>query len=216
VAEFAVIGVGRFGRAVARSLALAGQAVLAVDRDRRHLEQVADEVDSVVEADVTDERSMRSLDLGRMSCVVVTIGSRALEASLLTTAILRDLEVPRIVARSFDERHARLLLAIGAHEVLNPEDEIGRRLALSLAHPGVRGQLQLGERTLAEVEAPEAFAGHRLDDLDLLARHGVAVLAIRRGDALHPCPAAELTLESGDTLLLVGDGEALERLAARK
>lgn len=216
MAEFAVIGLGRFGRAVARSLALAGQAVLAVDRDVSRLERVADDVDSVVEVDVTDERSMRSLDLGRMSCVVVAIGSRAMEASLLTTAILRDHEVPRIVARALDERHARLLLAIGAHEVINPEDEIGRRLALSLAHPGVRGQLQLGERTVAEIELPEAFAGRRLDDLDLATEHGVQVLALRRGDGVEPCPAGEATVESGDTLVLLGEEEALERLAARK
>jgi trk/ktr system potassium uptake protein len=78
VAEFAVIGLGRFGRAVARSLALAGQAVLALDRDPRRLEQVADEVDSVVVADTTDERKMEVLDLDRLACVVVTIGSRAM------------------------------------------------------------------------------------------------------------------------------------------
>lgn len=216
MAEFAVIGLGRFGRAVARSLTLAGQAVLAVDRDVSRLERVADDVESVIEIDVTDERRMRSLDLGRMSCVVVAIGSRAMEASLLSTAILRDLEVPRIVARAFDERHARLLLAIGAHEVINPEDEIGRRLALSLAHPGVRGQLRLGEQTVAEIELPEGFAGRRLDELDLAAGHGVTVLAIRRGDRIDPCPVDEATVDSGDSLLLLGDEEALERLAARK
>jgi len=216
MADFAVIGLGRFGRAVARSLALSGQAVLAVDRDPRRLEQVADEVDSVVAADTTDERRMKALDLRRMACVVVTIGSRAMEASLLTTAILRDLGVPRIVARSFDERHARLLLAIGAHEVLNPEDEIGRRLALTLAHPGVLGQLPLGASAVAEIEAPEAFAGRRLDELDLVSRHGVAVLAIRRGDGLQPCPPPAATVESGDALVLLGDGGALRRLAALK
>ena len=214
MAEFAVIGMGRFGRSVARFLALEGQAVLAVDLDRARLDLVADEVDSVAVADTTDESSLASLQLGRMSCVVVTIGSRALEASLLTTAILRDLDIPRVVARAFDERHARLLLAIGAHEVINPEDEIGHRLALRLAHPDVADELRLGESSVAVVEAPEAFAGRPVAELDLVEEHAVVLLAIRRGDRILAPPAPEEPLEGGDLLVILGDREAVRRLAA--
>jgi len=216
VAQIAVIGLGRFGRAVARSLALEGQAVLAIDRDVHRLEQVREAVDSAVAVDTTDERRMATLELERMACVVVTIGSRATEASLLTTAILRDLQVPRIVARAFDERHARLLIAVGAHEVLNPEDDVGQRLALRLAHPGIVDQIPLGDRSIAEVEAPEAFAGRTLEALDLLERHGVVLLAVRRGDAILPHPEPSAGVESGDTLILLGDAAALHGVAALK
>jgi trk system potassium uptake protein TrkA len=212
VAEFAIIGLGRFGRAVARSLALEGQAVLAVDRDPHRLELVADDVDAVVVADTTDEAKVASLQLGRMACVVVTMGSRALEASLLTTAILREQDVPRVVARAFDERHARLLLAVGANEVINPEDEIGRRLALRLSHPGIVDQVRLGEASIAEVEAPEAFAGHCLEELDLRKRQGLTVLAIRRGGDILANPAGDARVESGDVLVLLGDPEAVREL----
>jgi trk system potassium uptake protein TrkA len=214
MSEFAVIGLGRFGRAVARSLVREGQAVLCIDRDPARLAQVGEEVDATARTDTTDQDALAALKLDRMSCVVVTIGSRATEASLLTVAILRELGVPRIVARAFDERHARLLLAIGANEVLNPEDEIGARLALRLVRPGIVDQIRLGEGTLAEIEAPEAFAGSSLGELDLRSRHGVVVLAIRRGSDVVTAPGADIGVESGDVLVLLGDEEAIQRVAA--
>lgn len=214
MADFAVIGMGRFGRAVTRSLVRDGQAVLCVDRDPARLAQVEDEVDATARADTTDEETVKSLQLDRMGSVVVAIGSRATEASLLTVAILRELQVPRIVARAFDERHGRLLLAIGAHEVLNPEDEMGALLALRLAHPGIVGQLRLGEGTVAEIEAPEAFAGSSLGELDLAERRGVSVLAIRRGGEVLAAPGAATPVESGDLLLVLGSEEAIHRVAA--
>lgn len=213
MSEFAVIGLGRFGRAVVRSLAEAGHAVLAVDHDPARLDRVTDEAESVAEADTTDEASVESLELGRLACVVVTIGSRATEASLLTTAILRDLDVPRIVARAFDERHARLLLAIGAHEVINPENEIGHRLALRLSHPGIADELACGDATVALVEAPEAFAGRTLADLDLPRRHGVTVLLVHREGGRIPCPGGGERVESGDRLVVVGGADSVRGLA---
>lgn len=216
MSELAVIGMGRFGRAVVRSLAADGQKVLAVDRDAGRLDAVRDEAESVTQADTTDERTVAALDLARMDAVVVTIGSRATEASLLTTAILRDLEVPRIVARAFDERHARLLLAIGAHEVINPEDEMGHRLALRLAHPDVVDELKFSGSVVAQVEAPEAFAGRRLDELDLPGRHGVTVLVVVRGDRHIPHPDPGEHLESGDRLVVIGGSRDVRDLAVRR
>jgi trk system potassium uptake protein TrkA len=214
VAELAVIGLGRFGRAVARSLAREGQAVLAIDHDPARLEAVAGEVDATARADTTDEQAIRALKLDRMSCVVVTIGSRATEASVLTVAILRELKIPRIVARAFDERHARLLLAIGANEVLNPEDEIGARLASRLVRPGILDQIRFGDARVAEVETPEAFVGSSLEDLDLRNRLDLAVLAIQRGDEVTVNPAAGAIVETGDVLVLLGSEEAIKRVAA--
>lgn len=214
MAELAVIGMGRFGRAVARSLVGEGQAVLAVDRDPERLAEVADEVDATARADTTDEEAMAALRLDRMSCVVVTIGSRATEASVLTVAILREQGVPRVVARAFDERHARLLLAIGANEVLNPEDEIAARLARRLARPEILDQFDFGDARVAEVEAPEAFVGSSLGELDLRRRHGLAVLVIRRGEQVVANPRADEVVATGDVLVVLGAEEAIHRVAA--
>ena len=212
MADFAVVGMGRFGRAVARSLTREGQSVLALDRDPERLRAVADDVDAVAAVDMTDEAAVAALRLERMACIVVAIGSRATEASLLVTAILRRSAATRIVARAFDERHARVLLAIGADEVLNPEDEIGERLALHLAHPDLLDQLRLGEALIAEVEAPEAWVGRSLGEL--YEAHQIATLALRRGGATDSDPRPGERVESGDVLVLMGRGDTIRRAAA--
>lgn len=214
--EFAVIGMGQFGRAVARSLVRESQGVLAIDLDGERLERVSAEVDATSRTDTTDEGAMAALRLDRMSCVVVAIGVRASEASLLTVAILKDLGVPRIVARSFDKRHARLLLAIGANEVLNPEEESGERLAGRLVRPGVLDQIAFGEARVAEVEAPESFVGGSLSQLDLRSRFGVTVIAIQRGDLVLANPGPEEPVESGDVLVLLGDDPSITGVATLK
>lgn len=216
MAEFSVIGMGRFGRAVARALVREGQSVLAVDRDLQRLEKVAADVDAVASADTTDQPSVAALQLDRMTSVVVAIGSRATEASLLTVAILRELGVPHIVGRAFDERHARLLLAVGANEVLIPEDVVGHRLASSLAHPGIGGEIPIGPVTVAVVEAPESLAGRRPADLGDDVRLGVTLLALGRPGEEGLEPPAEREIAGGDRLLVAGSPEAVRALATLK
>lgn len=214
MAEFAIIGLGRFGRAVAAGLVAERQGVLAIDVDPERLAGVAEIADSTLVADTTDEEALAALQLERgVACVVVAIGSRATEASLLTTALLAQLEVPRVVARAFDERHARLLLALGAHEVINPEREIGRRLALHLAHPAIADRIGEGATTVVELTAPEGFAGRPLSDLGLDGR-GVELLALLHGDEVATGVDPDRTLESGDRLVLLGPSEALHEIAA--
>lgn len=214
MAEFAIIGLGRFGRAVAAGLVAERQGVLAIDNDPQRLARVAEMVDSTVVADTTDEEALAALDLARsVECVVVAIGSRATEASLLTTALLAQLRVPRVVARAFDERHARLLLALGAHEVINPEREIGRRLALHLAHPAIADRIGEGATTVVELTAPEGFAGRPIADLGLDQR-GVLLLALLRGHDIDTGGDPERTVESGDRLVLLGPSDALNEIAA--
>lgn len=212
--EFAVLGLGRFGRAVALSLIREGQAVLAVDINPERIEMMADQADAVVSADTTDEASLSGLRLERMSCVVVAIGPKSTEASILTTALLRQVGVPRIIARAFNELHARVLVAVGAHEVINPEDEMGRRLARRLAHPAIVDQLELGDATIAEIEAPETFVGQDLAALDLRNRYRISVLGLRRQGVTRSNPRAQDRIESGDVLLVMGQPAAIERVAA--
>lgn len=214
--QFAIIGLGRFGRAVARNLVAVGEAVLAIDKDRSRVEMISAEVDSVAVADTTNETAVQALDLGRMTAVIVAIGSRATEASALTTAILNELEISHIVARAFDDRHARLLRAVGAHEVLNPEDEMGSRLAFRLAHPAVLEQIPIGDSVLSEIEVPESFVGRRLSDLDLRHRFRVTLVAIHRAGGTEVEPGPEEELASGDVLVLLGDRETIASLSEKR
>lgn len=215
VGQFVVIGLGIFGRTVAVNLARSGHSVLAVDLDQREVDRVAPELDSVVRADATDEQALRELRLERVSCAVVAIGAQAMEASILTTALLRQMGVPRIVARSLSELHARVLRAVGAHEVVSPEEEMGHRLARRLAEPNVLERLELGEDAeLVELAAPESFIGQTLVDLKVRQRFGVTVVAVRRAGSVRASPGAGDRLEPGDVLVVIGDPEGASRLAA--
>ncbi len=213
--NFVVIGLGMFGRNVALHLAAAGQAVLAVDRDQSEVDRVAPELDSVVCADATDETALRELGLERMSCAVVAIGAQSMEASILTTALLRQMGVPRIVARSLTELHSRVLRAVGAHEVVSPEEQMGQRVARRLAEPNVLDRLDLGgEAQLAEVEVPSAFVGRTLVELDVRRRHGVTVVAIRREGQVRASVRQDERFRDGDVMLVIGAADRIRRLAS--
>lgn len=213
--NFVVIGLGMFGRNVALHLAAAGQSVLAVDRDQAEVDRVAPELDSVVCADATDETALRELGLERMSCAVVAIGAQSMEASILTTALLRQMGVPRIVARSLTELHSRVLRAVGAHEVVSPEEQMGQRVARRLAEPNVLDRLDLGgEAQLAEVEVPAAFVGKTLVELDVRRRHGVTVVAIRREGQVRATIRQDERFRDGDVMLVIGAADRIRRLAS--
>ncbi len=213
--QFLVIGLGTFGSNVALSLASNGQSVLAVDRDEERVRQVAQTIEAVVCADATDETAMRELQLERVSCAVVAIGGDALENSILSTALLRQIGVPRIVARGLGELHERVLRAVGADEVLQVEAEMGQRLARRLAEPNVLERMALGEDAeLAELEVPESFAGKSLVTLDIRRKYGVTVVAFRRGGTFRALLHGNDVLQSGDQMVVIGERDGINRLAS--
>ncbi|MBI4879138.1 MAG: TrkA family potassium uptake protein [Planctomycetes bacterium] len=213
--EFVVIGLGIFGQNVALRLTRAGHSVLALDRDPAEVQAVADEIDAALCLDTTDEEALRGLGLERMTCAVVAIGTESIEASILTTALLRQIGVPRIVARAVSDLHGRVLLAVGAHQVVSPEAEMGERLARQLGQPNVLERLELGEGVEAvELEAPQAFVGKTLVELDLRRRYGITVAAVRRGGRISATISGEDRVENGDVLLVIGSTAAIQRIAA--
>ncbi len=216
VGEFAVIGLGMFGRMVATSLAREGQAVLALDINEEEVNRMATELDAVVRADATDEAALRDLRLDRMSCAVVAIGAESMEASILATALLRQIGVPRIVARSLSDLHARVLRAVGAHEVVSPEVEMGQRLAYRLSHPNVLDRVDLGDNIeLAELEVPAQYVGRTLVELDVRRRFDITVVAIHRGGKIVANPSRDEALQAGEILVVIGSSGAVARFAAK-
>lgn len=215
VGQFVVIGLGIFGRTVAVTLARSGHSVLAVDVDQQEVNRIAPELDSVVRADTTDEQALRELRLERMSCAVVAIGAQSIEASILTTALLRQMGMPRIVARAMNDLHARVLRAVGAHEVVSPEAEMGQRLARRLSEPNLLERLELGDDVeLVELEVPEPFVGRTLVDLNVRQQFGVTVVAVRRAGVVRASLGPDDRLEQGDVLVVIGSPDGIRRLAA--
>jgi len=215
MAEFCVIGLGIFGRAVVLSLRDQGEAVLALDSNQAEVDRMASEIDTVVCADATDEEALRELRIERFGCAVVAIGAESMESSILATALLRQFGVPQIVARSLGTLHARVLRAVGAHQVVSPEWEMGQRLARQLAQPSVLERFDLGDEVeVVELEVPHSFIGRSLVDLEVRRRFGVSVAAIRRKGRVYATLDGGERFQDGDVLVVIGRDEAISKLAA--
>ncbi len=210
--EFAVIGLGRFGSSVARTLYDLGHNVLAMDKDEEALRLVVDHVTHAVQIDSTDPEALRAVGITNFDAVVVAIGVD-IQESILTTMLLKDLGVKNVVAKAVDERQGKVLQKVGADTVVFPERNMGERVAHSLASPNVVEYLELSpDYTIDEVRIPPRLDGRALGDLELRAKFGVNVLLILRDSQLLISPTTDVRLQSGDVLVVVGENRQLTRL----
>lgn len=214
-----VLGLGQFGNAVARALAAHGVDVLAVDQREDRVQAVAPYVAEALAFDAKDEASLKRLAPERRDLCVCAIGDEARESSIIVTALLRQMGAPRVIARATDELHARILTLVGAHEVVNPEQAFGARLASRLAFTGIVDELPLGgDLVITELRTPASFVGRSLLDLALPKRHNVTVVAIRRvdnGAGALALPDPREPLRADDLLVVVSPPGAVHRLTER-
>jgi len=210
--QFAVIGMGRFGTSVARSLAKLGYEVLAIDTNSARVQDVANRVTHAVAADTTDEEALRALGIRNFDVVVVAIG-QDIQASILTTLILKELGVPCIIAKAQNELHGKVLSKIGADKVIFPERDMGQRVAHNLISPNLIDFIELSDDySIVELEAPPVMIGKNLKQLDIRARFRCNVMAIKTGGRMNIAPNAEDSIREGDVLVIVGKNGDLARL----
>ena len=210
--QFAVIGMGRFGTSVARSLAKLGYEVLAIDSSSARVQDVVNQVTHAVQADSTDEEALRALGVRNFDVVVVAIG-QDIQASILTTLILKELGVPYIIAKAQNELHGKVLSKIGADKVIFPERDMGQRVAHSLISPNLIDFIELSDDySIVELEAPPVMIGKNLKQLDIRARFRCNVMAIKTGSRMNIAPNAEDAIREGDVLVIVGKNDHLARL----
>ncbi len=210
--QIMIIGLGQFGTSLARTLFERGAEVLAVDIQQSRVDAVADFVTHAVAIDATDEAELAQLLPASRDSVVCTIGVAAKDAAIICTALLRQMGCQHIVARANSQMHRRILQLVGAHEVINPEQEFGRRFATHLLHRNILADTTLGgDLELTEILLPAAMVNKNLIDLSLPKRYGIIVVAVRRGKELfRPDPKAPL--QEGDKLLIVSNEGALTNL----
>ena len=215
--QFAVIGLGKFGASVACTLAKLGYQVLAVDIDEDKVQRVADEVTHAVQADATDEDILKAIGIRNFDVVVVTIGHDVL-SSILTCLILKDLGVAFVVGKATDELHGKLLEKIGVEKVVYPERDMGVRLANTLTSSNILEIIELSpDYGVAEISASSELIGKTLRDLNLRARFGVNIVAIRRTDnEVQVSPGPDDIIKEGDVLLALGATDSLGRLENAK
>jgi trk system potassium uptake protein TrkA len=205
-----VIGLGRFGTALALELARTGTEVLAVDSREQLVQSLAGRLTHVVTADSTDADALRQLGVPDFRRAVVGIGTD-IEASILTTSLLVDLGVGDIWAKAISREHGRILERVGAHHVVLPEHDMGERIA-HLVSGRILDYVEVDEDfAMAKTRAPKQLVGVRLGDSRLRARLGVTVVSVKRADEDFTYATVDTVLQAGDIILVVGRIAAIEQ-----
>jgi len=212
-----VIGLGQFGMALSRALTERGVEVLAVDTSEERVRLASSFVTEAACFDGTDEQSLIRASPERREVCICAIGDDARDASIICTALLRQMGAKKIVARANTDVHARILRLVGAHHVVNPEREFGERFASQLLHDSIIGELMLGEDLLiTELKTPLSFVGKTIESLPLTRRFGVTIVAIRRqAQARVIIPEPKERLEADDVLVVVSKQGAITQMVER-
>ena len=224
--QFAVIGLGKFGIKVALTLSEKGGQVLVVDEDIRKVEEIKDLVSQAVCLDSTDEDAMRAAGLEDVDAAIVGAGGN-LEHSILTTAILKKLGVPHIVARASSDLHAQILERVGATRIINVEEQMGVQVARGIIAPAIQEQFALATgHSLAEVVPRPELIGQSIGKINFRQTYGVNIIAIQKRvpmvtpeganafrTEINDLPKPTDVIEEDDVLVVVGSDENIERLA---
>jgi trk system potassium uptake protein TrkA len=210
--EFAVFGMGEFGKSVALSLAKSGCEVLAVDNDSEKIKEIADFVTYAVTADVTDFNVLKSLGIRNLDGVIVAI-AESLEASVMATIFAKELGVPYVMAKAYTEVHATVLKKVGADAIAFPEKEMGARIAKNLVSGNFIDLVDLSsEFSMVEMKVPENWLGKTLRELNPRDKLGVNVIAAKCGDDVNVNLDPDIPFKNTETLIIIGDNNMLGRL----
>lgn len=212
--QILIIGLGQFGMSLARTLSEKDVEVLAVDIRKHLVEEAATFVTEAVAMNATDEGELAKLEPGKRDSTVCAIGDDSKEASIICTAMLRQMGSPLVIARANDAMHRRILQLVGAHQIINPEQEFGKRFANRLLYKNVIVDTNLGDDLhLTEIATQPFMVGKNLIELGLPKKFGIMVVGIRRGargKILPPKP--EEPLRGEDNLIIVSNEEAIPKL----
>ena len=211
--QIAILGLGRFGRALARTLVEMGHDVMGVDANEAVVEKMAPVLTNCVQADVMDEQTLLSLGVTNFDIVVVGIGNSDMQASIFTTLMLKEMGVEHVVCKVSSNKHARILLKLGADRVVYPERDMGMRFAHSIAQSDVLEFIELSEEySMMEINAPKYLIGKSLKESDVRSKYNINIVAIKRGKKIMVNPTPDAVLEQGDVLLAIGETQALTKL----
>ncbi|MCF7958071.1 MAG: TrkA family potassium uptake protein [Phycisphaerae bacterium] len=216
--KFAVIGLGRFGKQLARALTQTGAEVIAIDKDKRIIEQISNEVTVAVRMDSTDEDALRAQGIDKIDVAIVGIGLN-FEANLLTTVVLKSIGVKHVCSRAERQLHGKILRRVGADEIIFPKDESAQRWSFKLRAPQISEKLDFAPGfCLAQYSAPESFNGKSIMDLNLRRKFQVNLIGLRRAEDVELAqnfvnvPMPETLIRTGDLLWLIGSDDSLAKL----
>lgn len=211
--QFVVIGLGRFGMSVAKTLTTLGHEVLAVDKDEHVVHDIMNYVTQAVQADAREEDALRALGVRNLDVAIVAIGND-LEANILVTLMLKEMGLPYVVTKARSVQHGKVLEKIGADQVIYPERDMGIRLANNLVRTNVMDFIELSlDFSIFEIIAPTKFINKTIGELNLRAVYKINVVAIKKGkERIVIAPGANELIEERDILVIVCNKNALSKL----
>lgn len=211
--QYVVIGLGRFGTSIAKQLEANGCMVLAVDRDERRVNNVAEFVTRAMCLDITDEEAILELGLSNFDGAVVSIGHN-LDAAIFAVMSAKEQGIPKVIAKAYDETQGKILTKVGADEIVYPEREMGYHMAKNLAFGRLLDAVELtADYSIAEIPLLREWSGKNLIELKLREKYHVNVIAVKRGSDLEITPPADKPFLDGDVLVILGKNDVLNRLS---
>lgn len=225
--QFAVIGLGRFGSTVAKTLMSKGAEVIGVDRNKKRVEAIKDDISRAIQINIMDEESLRECGLEKVDAAIVCMGLDV-EESILATTILKKMDIKTVIARASNDLHAYILKTVGATEIVFPERDIGEKVAIKLVSPGLEEFVEVGkELSLAEIEVKsDTLIGKSLKDLGLFAKTKIHPIVIKTKaryekaggvveEEIRELPDPDYVVHEGDTLLVLGATKDVETFVGK-
>lgn len=210
--QFIVIGLGKFGQSVAKTLYQLGYDVLAVDDDEAIVQEISDQVTHAVQMDATDEYSLRTLGIRNFDVAVVSIGTNV-QSSIMVTLNLKEAGVKKVIAKGNNEMHAKLLRKIGADRVILPEADMGVRVAHNLVSSNILDFIELSpDYSIVEISVPTQWIGKTIKDLDARAKYGINIMAIKSDLDINISPVATDVIGDNNILVVIGSIEDLAKI----
>lgn len=210
--QFVVIGCGRFGTSVAKTLYNQGYDVLAIDSSEEIVQDISDSVTYAAQADVEDEHTLKSLGIRNFDVAVISIGSN-IQASIMATLIVKEMGVKTVIAKAQNDVHAKVLYKIGADKVVFPERDMGVRVAHNLVSPNILDYIELSQDySIAEVSSISEWENKSLKELKLPTKYGINIMAIKQNDTMNVSPKADDVIKPGDILVVLGNNKDLSDL----
>lgn len=214
--SYIVLGLGRFGKSFARTLVEMGHQVLGVDDDEKNVQELADEITHVVQADASSEEFLRSIDVKNFDAAIVAIASN-IQSSIITTVVLKELGAKFILAKAQNDLHAKVLYKIGADKVILPERDMGIKAAHNLVANNFYDMIEISsDYSIIGLTPPSSWIGRKIGELAVRTKYGVNIIAIKNGDSINVSPNPDTVIHKNDTITMMGANTDLKRVQSIK
>jgi len=212
--QFLVIGLGRFGASVARTLTKSGHSVIGLDNSEERIQRVAAEITDAMKCNATDAEIIESLNVRDFDAVIVAIGEKYIQNSILATLILKEKGAKKIIAKAGTQTQGRILSKVGADIIVYPERDMGERVAKNLVSANILDSLEIGpEVSIIEIVCPKMLVGQNLVELNLRHKYGITVIAVKNSkNEIKSPPDVNYRFQPDDIIVLIGENKQLKKL----